>query len=483
MGVPAGWSARRRAQVRAAAVRVGIHTVSFLPAPLAVCWHLLAGGADLPIGVRVVVCEAGDEVAASVVGRADDGSFTLLSTVDAATVAADIPATADPAAAAEEVVRRAMAGAELPSGAADLVCTAGVGAGRLALGRSLASVTGVQPMMVAEAELAVLLGTIQAPDPDRDGAGPPPLSGSWRDVAAIVVPAAWSVLLVAQFLAGSQRFGPREKLAAPGMLLASWGGLAFASLFALLAVAAGMLLATTVRHDRSGDGADDAPAAWVRHRLTGIALAGAAAGGVFVAALYAVIGGGLFDLDLWPLLRWSVLPILPAAAALVAVAAAIWRRPQPPDGSWLAWLRFPPVAVTLAGVGALLIALDETGSPELLQPLTWLLNQWLPNVRETIIGPVGRLGGLCLGAAAAWLLVTRPWHRLLLGVPLAVLIASTLAWRTSGAVAVGICLLAAAWWAARAVRVLLRPGLLTPPPGWTTTSPAPGAAEADGRHP
>ncbi|WP_433221414.1 hypothetical protein ACQP00_20570 [Dactylosporangium sp. CS-047395] len=470
VAIPAGWSLRQREQVRANAVRAGLRSVQLMPSPIAVCWHVLAGGHELPPGAQVVVCEVGDSSSAAVVGRDGDGGFTVVSDVDELTVRSGIPGNAPSGPPVEEVVRRAMAGADLPIGTPDLVCAAGHGARRADVGRSLHTVTGVEPMLVVEAELAAVLGAVQGPQAVDHGA-PAPHAAAWHDVWALLLPALWSMALFAQFLTGSQRYGPREKLGQPGMLLAAWGGLAFAALFALLAVVSTTMLATAARHEPTGRDPDSPTLGeWVRHRLTAAALAGGAAGGVLVAGLFVVIAGGFFDLELGPLLRWSVLPILPAAAAVVAVAVVVWRRPEPPEGEWPQWLRFPPVAVMLAGIGTLLISYDETGSPWVLQPLSWQLQQWLPPGQMTIIGPVGRLGGLCIGAATAWLLVTRPLARLLLGTFLALLVASVLSWRITGAVAVGFCLVAAVWWAFVAVRLVLRPKLLA--------SPAPGARPA-----
>ncbi|WP_426503097.1 Hsp70 family protein [Dactylosporangium sp. McL0621] len=466
VAVPATWSHRQRGQVRAAAARAGLHDVECIPSPVAVCWHVVAGGYELPTGALVVVCEAGDGCSAAVVGRDGGGDFVVLSDVDETTVRSGMAGTASPGPVVEEVVRRAMAGAELPPGAADLVCAVGPGARQLEVGRSLQTVTGVEPMRAVEAELAVVLGTVQGPGPDGTAAVGQ-AAGTWGDVWAMVLPGVWSVVLFAQFLTGSRRYGPQEKVGQPGMLLASWGGLALAGMFAMLAVVGGALVAAAVRHSPDGGDTHDVPLGeWVRHRLTAVAMAGGVGAGLLAAGLYVLVGAGFFDLEAGPLVRWAVLPVLPVGAAVLVVAVAVWRRPEPPEGEWPQWLRFPPVSVLLAGAGVLLIAFDETGSPWLLQPLSWQLEQWLPPGQLTIIGPVGRLGGLCVGVAAAWLLTTRPVRRLLLGTFLALLVAAVLSWRVTGAVAIGFCCIAAAWWFLRAVRLVLGPRLLTPPSDW-----------------
>ncbi|WP_432830717.1 hypothetical protein [Dactylosporangium sp. CA-092794] len=469
--VPAGWRAQQLPQVRAAAALAGFAVVEVLPAPVAVGWHLLAGGVALAPGALVLVCAVDTGCSATVLRRTG-GGFEVMSTVDAATVAADmlaLPAALEhPAAAGSpgrwvpEVARRAMAGAQLPPGVFDLVCAVGPGAD-VAVGRQLAQVCGVEPMLVAEPQVAALLGAVQR-GPAVGAELRPARPVGWRDAVAVVLPGLCSVALVAQFLAGGQRYGPVEKLPQPGMLLAPWGVLAFASMFGLAAVVAGLVLAAAARADgEAGAGRGGAGWGWVGHRLTAVALGGAALAGLVVAGVYALVAAGFFDLAPGPLLRWSVLPVVPAAVAVAGLGAVVWRRPDPPLGwSWPRWVRLPPVVIAVAAVGAVLVGFDETGAPWVLQPLAWLLEQWMPSGGMSIIGPVGRIGGVCIGAAVALLLVRRAWLRLLLGVPLAALVGASTAWPTTGAVAVGFALTVAAWWLGRGGWLLLSPALRRP---------------------
>ncbi|MEV0133659.1 hypothetical protein AB0H83_35005 [Dactylosporangium sp. NPDC050688] len=372
-----------------------------------------------------------------------------------------------------EVVRRAVDGAGVAAGGLTLVCAAGAGAHEVPVGTQLRAVTDVEPFLVVEAELAVALGAVRSPPPSTGPATTRPVSGAvlapgqqgqvrdaaavgWRDLVAALVPAMWSLVLFGQFMAGSERYGPRQSIER-GMLLASWGGLAFAATFGLIAAVSGFALVTAARHE------EGTAAVWVRHRLLAVALAGGGVGGLVVAAVYAMVAAGYFDLESGPLLRWSVLPVLPGVVAVLALAVVVWRRPDPPRGSWLGWLRFPPSVAAFVGFGAWLISFDEQGSPVVLKVLAWQLRQWVAESPDDIVGPVGRLGGLCVGAGLGLLLVRRLLHRLLLAVPLAGLIAASLGWRTTGMVAVGFSLAVAGWWGARTVWLLLRRLLLVPP--------------------
>ncbi|GAB3848953.1 hypothetical protein GCM10027610_071320 [Dactylosporangium cerinum] len=83
--VPAGWGPRRRTALRAALDRVGMADAELIAAPLAVAWHLTAGGVDIPVGRCVLVCDFGAGFAASVVTRTPDG-FETLATIHAQSV-------------------------------------------------------------------------------------------------------------------------------------------------------------------------------------------------------------------------------------------------------------------------------------------------------------------------------------------------------------------------------------------------------------
>ncbi|MGI5185451.1 hypothetical protein ACQEVZ_55320 [Dactylosporangium sp. CA-152071] len=473
LAVPAGWSSRRAAALRDACQRAGLGVGKLVTAPVAVGWHLLAGGVQLPAGASVLVCQVGqDDCTATVLRRTETG-FEGLSSVDSSTVAAgmagpgadvlDAHGVIGAGVSVGDVAVRAVVGAQLPLGSLGLVCAVGSVADSPQVAEDLARATGVAPKVVAEADLAVVLGAVQAPTsaPVVDAA---PEVG-WLDLMAAMVPVVWSVVLFWQVLAGGERYGLREKVFDRGMVLAAWGGLAVAAQLGMVAVVGGLAVTTALRGGAGeAGGGGTALVGWVRHRLLALALVGGAAGGLLVAAVFAMIAAGYFDLDVGPLLRWSVLPVLPTAVVVMILALVVWRRPEPPGGSWLTWLRFPPAVTMLAGAGALLVSFDEHGSPLVLNLLAWQLEQWFPTTGVEIIGPVGRLGGACIGAAVGLLVVRRVLHRLLVAVPLALLVAGTLVWRITGTVAVGFSLAVAGWWAARTAWLLLRPKLLTPPP-------------------
>ncbi|GAA3449704.1 hypothetical protein [Dactylosporangium matsuzakiense] len=496
-GAPASiWAAARDT-----AAAAGLRPVAVASAGEAVCWHLLAGGVQIRPGDLVLVCtvddadeDAGSDgrlgvaCTAAVLQRAA-GGFAVVCCVDASTVAADMrPIGAANGAMSRddvvaEVARRAVAAAQGQPGRLAVVAAVGAGADE-AVRRRLTAVCGVEPTPVADPHLAVVLGAVQ-----RGPAGPDvPVEGigGWRDVLAVLVPAAGSLALVGQVLAGSERYGPREAVWAPGMLLAPWGAVAGAAILGCIALIGGVSVAAAARHDRPAPHPDGrvstgfGPLAWVAHRLVAAGLAAGAACALVLAWLYALLISAYFDLDIGSPARWSLLPILPIVAAVLALASQVWRRPHAPARPgdlrrpWLDWLRFPALASGLAAAGMVLIAYDETGAPRLLQPLGWRLEQLLPTAQDAIIGPIGRAGGACLGAAVAVLIVRRPLLRLLIGVPVALLIGTTAVWRTTGALAVGVGLAVAGWWAVRAAWLLIRPQLLqTPPP-----PPAPASATA-----
>lgn len=90
VAVPAGWSARRAAVLRDACQRAGLSVGKLVTAPVAVGWHLLAGGVPLPVGGAVLVCLVGQDGCTATVLRRTEVGFEGLSSVDSATVAAGI---------------------------------------------------------------------------------------------------------------------------------------------------------------------------------------------------------------------------------------------------------------------------------------------------------------------------------------------------------------------------------------------------------
>ncbi|GLL08027.1 hypothetical protein [Dactylosporangium matsuzakiense] len=478
-----GAAAPMLAAARETVAAAGLRPVRTVRAAEAVCWHLLAAGVQITPGSHVLVCTVEDSstgygCVAAVLQRTET-RFDLLCCVDSATVTADMQPLGTAAVEAifrddvvAEVARRAVAAAQAQPGRFAAVVAVGTGVND-AVNRRLAAVCGIEPIPVADPDLAPVLGAVQAGPAGPETAAAP--LGGWRELLAVLVPLAGSIALFGQVLAGSERYGPREAVYAPGMLLAPWGAMAGAATLGLIALVGAVTLAFATRHDkpairpRGNAAAVLGTGPWVEHRLVAVGLAAGAACGVALSAVYALLAAAYFDLDLTPLARWSTLPALPAAAAVLGLAALVWRHPHAPPGpntlrqSWPAWLRFPALASALASTGLILIAYDETGAPRALAPLASQLDQWLPTAQQTIIGSVGRVGGMCLGAAVAVLATRRPLLRLMIAAPLAVLIGATVVWRTTGALAVGVAFAVAGWWAVRAAWLLLRPRLQQQP--------------------
>ncbi|MER7008787.1 Hsp70 family protein [Dactylosporangium sp. NPDC000555] len=512
--VSAAWGPQRRTALRGVLHRAGLGQPSLVEAPVAVAWHLVSGGVDVAEGSCLLVCDFGTGFEASVLRR-KGMSFEVLAAVESweaggaaldtalaqhlAAAAAEAGAEPSPALpisqartakeglstarsvlvglgggapamvlgvdrlrevsgpatdAAVDAVRRTLAGAEVPAEQLAWVVCVGGGARLPVVAKPLADALGVQPLMVAEADLAAVYGAVQAAA-SEPGSAVVPAGRSWvrlADSAGVVLPALLSVGLFAQFMAGTQRYGPRQSIT-PGMVLAHWGGLAVASVMAVLAAAAGVLLSTATRHDSAAGGR-------LVHRLLGAALGAGAVGGLVVAAVYATIAASYFDMPAGGFLRWSVLAVVPVVVAMVVLAGVMVWRPDPPGGSWFAWVRFPVSSVLLVGVGEMLIGYDVSGAPQLLRPLGWQLDQWFPTSGMQVISAIGRIGAACVGAGIGLLLVRRVWHRTLAAVPLAALAAATVALRTTGLIAAGFVIAAAGWWLWQALYVVLYPVFL-----------------------
>jgi SAM-dependent methyltransferase len=117
-----------------------------------------------------------------------------------------------------------------------------------------------------------------------------------------------------------------------GAFLAAAGhdvvGLAMEAVLGLVAAVVGAMVLTADRHARIGE-------ARRRHKLLGSALGAGAVGGMVVATVQTLIAAGVLESDTGPILRWAVLPVLPAATAVILLGAVIvWRPQPPPSGGW-----------------------------------------------------------------------------------------------------------------------------------------------------
>jgi MFS family permease len=513
VAVPAGWGPQRRTKLRLALYRAGLGQPSLVEVPVAVGWHLEAGGAALPVGSALLVCDFGVGFEATVIRRSPAG-FEVLSTVDdgeAAGAGIDVSLAkylssddatgplawstvaearlvkeglsrassvlARPAgqtsavlvnvsvlrevagpvvAGAVATARRAVEAAQVPAQALVWLVCVGGGARMPVVADPLAAEFGVRPVMAAEPDLAAVYGAVQAAPPVEDGGGrrvrlrrDPAAAETRAMVASVAAPLLASMGLFGQFLDGADRYGPIRSIE-PGMLLAHWGGLAVASVMALLAAVAAAPIVTAARHEH-------APNVRLGQRLLGAALAFGAVAGVVIAALYATIAAGYFHLPVGPFLRWSALVVLPVSAMVIVMAAVVVWRPDPPDGSWLVWLRFPLPTVLLVGFGTFLVGFDVSGAPQVLQLLAWGLEHLQPAPPDSVISLTGRIGAAAVGAGVALLLVRRTLHRVFVAIPLAAILAGTLTSNVTGMIAAGVIAAVAGWWLWRALYVLLRP--------------------------
>jgi hypothetical protein len=216
-------------------------------------------------------------------------------------------------------------------------------------------------------------------------------------------------------------------------VLATWGELALAALFALTAcLAAGSLfgdLVVRIRH-REGTGgvAADSPGV----RLAG-GIAGATAAGLAAAALYAVVAAFYFALPVSQPLRWALLPLLPAAAVTAVIAWQTRRRTQIPRG-WDTLSAFPLSSVLLTAAGMIMLAAWWHG------PLPIALSGW----GEVI----GRIGGLLVGAGIGCVLTGHLGLRLALAAFLGI-VGFFIAGGGDEVLASGYAIAVALWWAHR----------------------------------
>jgi molecular chaperone DnaK (HSP70) len=75
------WGPRRRSVLRNALQRAGAGDAELVAAPVAVGWHLLAGGVGLPEQSVVAVCDLGAGFSARVLSRTGDG-FEVLASIE-----------------------------------------------------------------------------------------------------------------------------------------------------------------------------------------------------------------------------------------------------------------------------------------------------------------------------------------------------------------------------------------------------------------
>jgi hypothetical protein len=355
---------------------------------------------------------------------------------------------------AANAVRMAIDAAELPVGElAGVFCVGGVACSPVMVDL-LARRCGLVFTAVSEPQRAAVLGAAHATGPGVDtvpdaGVVVPPVPG-WRQPAAALVPGFASLGLMTQFLATAKlnRVAAGIGYDPDAYLLADWGELALAGLFALLTcltsatvIAAAIPVDNPLGSGRSSGG---------RGQQIGTALLAACGMGLAVACLYAVFDAAVVGYSNAPFLRWALLPLVPLVAVILVTAALATRYGRVPSGGWHVWLGFPPVSVLATAVG---MALMQHG-------LAAPRYDWQEHVLDVLL----RVGGVAFAVGSA-MAVARRWHyRLILAAPLAVFTAGVVAPSTTGVLACLYVAVVTGWWGRRAWELAFHPDGSLPRP-------------------
>jgi hypothetical protein len=310
--------------------------------------------------------------------------------------------------------------------------------------RVIGAQLGTAPQVVPEPGFAAVLGAADAgPAPMAGGTAVPDAAGDTAAGRALRLRRLWGLLLpgVASLalywhMLSSATFhnGTPDTPRAGYYVLATWGELTLAAVFALLAcMAAAPLLGAALARAQQRDYARPAVAeVSVERTAGGIALAVTA--GVAIAAIYGVAAAVYCGLPVSQPLRWALLPLLPPAAVAAGIA---WlaRRPIEPARGWEALLAFPNSSTLLTAAGMLLLATWWTG------PIPAVLSGW----GQTL----GRVGGMLIGVGIACTLVSHLGLRVALAVFVAFFGFLVVGAGGTGILAVGYALAVTAWWASR----------------------------------
>ena len=183
----------------------------------------------------------------------------------------------------------------------------------------IAAKLGVTPTVAARPHLAAVLGAADAdPDTTAEPQAPRPPLPPLRRLIGLGLPAAASLALFAHFIFAAEfnngtPFSPRAYY----YVIASWGELTVAAVFAMIAfLQAGSLIAVLLDHRDAGTTSRRDPDS----RITGGLLLAVAAG-LATTVLYALTTAVYFSYGVNAPLRWSLLPVLPIAAAAILAAA------------------------------------------------------------------------------------------------------------------------------------------------------------------
>src|SRR6266545_3343053 len=210
----------------------------------------------------------------------------------------------------------------------------------------------VAPVVVADPEQAAVRGAVHAAgQPTTPPAPPtPPGKPGIRHYAALVVPAADSLVLLIQATSTAYDVTNGGIFDRPLFVIANWGEYGTAGLLAVQTSIAVALLGTAhlarILYKADPDTPPDT------HRILSRLLPAAAATGVAIAALYGAIGAVWHRAPEPPFLRATTLyTAVPTAALATTIGLLAARRPHPPAATWLDWLTTPPLATALAATG------------------------------------------------------------------------------------------------------------------------------------
>jgi len=338
--------------------------------------------------------------------------------------------------AVEEVTAGQLAGAYSVGGTAQIPTAA----------RLLGEEAGLPAVTVADPQFAAVRGAAHAIgtgiDASNAPAPPEPAPPPLRRAFAVLVPGLGSIALLAHAY-GSAHLERQAGLYDPNAyVLANWGELAMASVFALITcLAAATLIASAIPPPDPGQSPHPAPPAGAQIG-TALLVAVAIAISLSLAGLYAIAGSVYFALPNGPFLRWALLPQIPIAAAVIITAGLSTRLRRVPPGGWHAWLTFPTSSLICAAVGTVMIQVSMS-APRYPSD-------------ETVINVAGRAGALLLGVGAG-LVATRPLYRLIIAAPLAVFAAAIVSWPATGMLAIIYTVAVTMWWVQSIYKLIRSP--------------------------
>ncbi len=258
--------------------------------------------------------------------------------------------------------------------------------------------------VIADPDTAAVRGAAATHGPPAAPPVPPTPAGTpgIRHYAAVLLPAAASLLLLTQATTTAYRVLVPDSLNQALFVKANWGEYGLAGLLAVHAATATALLAAAhlTRALHRADPDTPPPV----HRLLARFLPTGAAIGLSIAALYGAIGALWHDVPNGPFLTATLLAATPTAILAAAIGLLATRRPHPPAASWLDWLTIPPLATAGAAAGIYLIQYSHTAATA---------------AEQSLHATAGYLGAALFGIAAAHALPIPLPYQILTAIPLA----------------------------------------------------------------